>query len=689
MNIMQRLTIATLLASPVPAALSNPGAVTTRAEGPVSNREWRLIGGGAYEQHYSPLKQVNDATVGALGLAWYADMPTTDGLTGVPLVAGGVVYQSGSLGNVWAHDLKTGKLVWSYDAKIRFPTGLVASWGARLSRGLALWEDTVLKATGDCRLIALDRRTGARRWEVQSCNPLEYKTITGAPRVGAGKVFIGNSNADSGIGRGYVDAYDIGTGKHLWRFYTIPGDPAQPFESPAMEMASKTWGKEYWKHSGGGSPWEGITYDATTNLVYIGTDGPAPFAPTTRESDGGDELFTNAIVAVNADTGAYVWHYSTTPGDGWNYAATMPVVLADLVIGGEQRHVILSAPKNGFFYVLDAHDGKLVNEPKPILPVNWASRIDMQTGRPVLTDEAKYWQKGKEGAVVSPSPMGAHNWMPMSYSPQTGLVYIPVTDYPVHASIDQTNSVGRVDIDFYYAPTHHLPFKGTLLAWDPVRQQPRWSHDVGPPYEGGTLSTAGNLVFQGTTTGTFNAYRADTGEKVWSYQTASGILGAPSTVEVSGRQFVLVAAGSGTTAAVGFAPKFSGRASGPPRLLAFALNGHAKLPVAAAAAETFPQPPAPLADAAMIARGKALWDENGCELCHGVGAIGGLGSVGDLRRTNAATYELFADIVRRGLYKDAGMPVFADTLTDEDLPALKAYLISVAWQAYREAPQAP
>ncbi len=444
--IIRPLIAFVLLVCVMPAALADEPATSA----PPSPHEWRLIGGGAYEQHFSPIKQVNDTTIKKLGLAWFADMPTVDGLTGVPLVADGVVYQSGGLGWVWAHDLGTGKLRWSYDARIKFPTGLVASWGARMSRGLALWRDTVLKATGDCRLIALDRRTGVRRWEVQSCNPLEYKTITGAPRVGAGKVFIGNSNADSGIGRGYVDAYDIATGKHLWRFYTIPGDPSQPFENSAMEMASKTWGKEYWKHSGGGSPWEGITYDATTNLVYIGTDGPAPFAPTLRESGGGDELFTNAIVAVNADTGEYVWHYSTTPGDGWNYAATMPVVLADLVLNGEKRHVILSAPKNGFFYVLDARTGKLANEPKPIVPVNWASRIDMQTGRPVLLDDAKYWEKGKEGAMVSPSPMGAHNWMPMSYSPDTGLVYIPVTDYPVHASIDRANSVGRLDIDFYY-----------------------------------------------------------------------------------------------------------------------------------------------------------------------------------------------------------------------------------------------
>src|SRR5882724_1015457 len=280
------------------------GPADLRAPLPASNSEWRLIGGGSFEQHFSPLRQVNESTVKQLKLAWFADMPTVDGLTGIPLVADGVVYQSGALGKVWASDVRTGKLLWSYDAQIKFPMGLVPSWGSRLSRGLALWQDKVLRATGDCRLMALDRRTGVQLWEVHPCDPKDHKTITGAPRVGAGKVFIGNSNADLGIGRGYVDAYDIATGKHLWRFFTIPGDPSKGFENKAMEMASKTWGADYWKHSGGGTAWDGITYDPVTNLVYIGTDGASPYDPEERGSIGGDELFTNAIVAVNADTGA-------------------------------------------------------------------------------------------------------------------------------------------------------------------------------------------------------------------------------------------------------------------------------------------------------------------------------------------------------------------------------------------------
>jgi PQQ-dependent dehydrogenase (methanol/ethanol family) len=680
---LRRLVAAALLISLLSVAF--PGlAANLSAPYPPSESEWPLIGGGSFEQHFSPLRQINDTTVKQLSLAWFADMPTPDGLTGIPLVADGVIYQSGALGKVWANDVRTGRLLWSYDAQIKFPLGLVASWGSRTSRGLALWQDKVLKATGDCRLIALDRKSGARLWEVQSCDPMNYKTISGAPRVGGGKVFIGNANADTGIGRGYVDAYDIATGKHLWRFFTVPGDPAKGFENAAMEMASKTWGKDYWPHSGGGSAWDGITYDPVTNLVYIGTDGPAPYDPPARGSGGGDELFTNAIVAVNVDSGEYVWHYSTTPGDGWNYDATMPVVLADLPIGGETRHVVMVAPKNGFFYVLDSRTGKLVNEPKSIIPVNWASRIDMATGRPVLRDEAKYWLKGQDGAVVSPSTMGAHGWMPMSYSPQTGLVYIPTMDMPIRLVSDAD---GHLQEDFYYAldHDHKLPFKGSLLAWDPISQRERWTHDVGRPFEGGILSTAGNVVFQGTTDGYFIAYRADTGEKLWSFFSGSRILGAPSTVQIDGKQLILVAAGSGSTSGgAGILVKLSGKATGPSRLLAFTLGGTAHLPPLSTSVRAFPKPAAPEPDPVLVEQGKALFESRGCELCHGLEMVVGQGSVPDLRRINSATYQLFSQIVRGGLFKDAGMPIFADTIREDELPALKAYIMSEAWKSYRQ-----
>jgi PQQ-dependent dehydrogenase (methanol/ethanol family) len=683
MTIIHRWLIA---AAPLIAALSVASAVEApadlRAPLPTSDSQWLLIGGGSYEQHFSPLHQIDQTTVKQLRLAWFANMPTLDGLTGIPMVADGVVFQSGGLGMVWANDVRTGKLLWSYNAHIQFPMGPVASWGSRLSRGLALWQDRVLKATGDCRLIALDRKTGAQFWEVHPCDPKDHKTITGAPRVGGGKVFIGNANADTGVGRGYVDAYDIQTGGHLWRFFTIPGDPAKGFENEVMEMASKTWGPEYWKHSGGGNAWDGITFDPVTNLLYIGTDGSVPSDPRERGWNGGDELFTTAIVAVSADTGAYVWHYTTTPGDGWNYDATMPVTLADLSIDGKTRHVVMTAPKNGLFYVLDARTGKLVNEPKSIVPVNWVSRIDMATGRPVLLDEAKYWLKGTQGAVVSPSDTGAHSWMPMSYSPQTGLVYIPTMESPAFSASAEGGKPARYD--GYYALKHNLTSKGTLLAWDPIKQHARWQRDIGPPVEGGILSTAGNLVFQGTTTGYFNAYRADTGKRLWSFPTESAVLAAASTVEIDGTQMILVAAGSGTTSGFGAAVRNEmGRAAGPSRLLAFSLMGTAHLPPSSRHSEPFPKPPAPQPEPALARQGQNIFNQTGCGMCHGFELDVGEGSVPDLRRINAITYGRFSQIVRGGLYEAAGMPVFADAVREDQLPALQAYIINEAWKSYR------
>ena len=644
--------------------------------------DWRLIGNNEFDQHFSALKRINDGNVKELKLAWYADMPVRDGLVGVPLVADGVVYQSGPIGLVFANDLKTGKLLWTFDAGIKFPLGIIPAWGARLSRGLALWEDKVIRATGDCRLIAIDRTSGRKVWEAQACDPAEYKTITGAPRVGDGKVFIGNANADTGAGRGYIDAYDANTGKRLWRFHTIPGDPSQGFENKAMEMASKTWGKEYWKKVGGGSAWEAITYDPRTDLVIFGTDGPVPLSPLDRGEGAGDELFTNAIVAVRADTGEYVWHYSTTPGDGWNYAATMPFVLTDMNVGGQSTAVVMAAPKNGFFYVLDARTGKLVNQPQPIVTVNWASHIDMATGRPVQLPEAQWWLRGPEGSVVRPYGMGAHNWMPMAFSPATGLVYIPAMETATRYFTDPRVMVGKVDVDNYHARTHGEPNKGMLIAWDPVGQKARWQRDIGAPYQGGVLATAGNLVFQGTTEGQFVAYRADTGEVLWSFEAGAGILGAASTVESNGEQLILIPTGSGTTSSIGFAPLLGAAVDGPARLLAFSLTGHASLPPAPAPPAPLSEPPAPRPDPELAAAGKVVWDAAGCELCHGVKVIGGPGSVPDLRRISAARLELFPQIVRGGLLTPSGMPEFKDIVGEADLPALRAYILEQAWLGY-------
>lgn len=663
-------------------AVSAPGAPAVGASHPQRSTEWRLVGNDPDAQHFSSLRQINDKNVGRLGLAWYADYPSADGPTGVPMVAQGLVFESVGLGRVFAMDVRTGKLVWSYDAHIQFPLPVIGAWGSRLSRGVALWDDEVIMATGDCRLIALAQRTGRLIWQARSCDSAA-KTITAAPSVGGGEVFIGNANADSGGTRGYVDAFDARTGAHLWRFYTMPGNPAHGFKDAAMAMAAKTWGRDYWKLAGGASVWDSITYDAKLGLVYFGTDGASPFSPLARGKDRGDELFATCMIALDAKTGRLMWYYDTTPGDGWNYDATMPIVIADVVIGGKKRRVVMEAPKNGFLYVLDARTGRLVNEPKPLVPINWASRIDMRTGRPIELPQAKYWLAVDHQAIVSPSPAGAHNWMPMAYSRATGLVYIPVMDMPVLVKLDSEVAVGGVDIEWYYGPDHGLPFKGTLVAWDPLRQRARWRVDVGPPYEGGVLATAGNVVFQGTTTRQFVAYRADTGERLWSMDLGSSVLGAPSTVLVDGTQLVLVAAGSGTSSSLGYFMKLGGgNPGGPARLFAFKLGGNASVPQENSPATALPRPALPRPEARLVRAGYIVWSRNDCDVCHGYEAIGGVGSVPDLRRSAIVMGPGFGHVVIDGVFNAAGMPVFRDAIRSDEIEPLRAYIVEQAWKAY-------
>ena len=662
--------------------LSGPASGTEAVA--ASSGEWRLIGLNAEQQHFSPLKQINDKNVGKLGLAWVAEMPSKDGLVGVPLVADGVVYQSGPMGRAYANDVRTGRLLWSFDGRPTVPGALVEAWGNRTNRGLALWEDKVIIGTGDCRLIAIDRKHGTKVWEAQACDPDKNYTITGAPRVGGGKIFIGNANGETGSNRGHVDAFDAATGRHLWRFFTIPGDPAKGFENKAMEMASKTWGKDYWKKSGGGAVWDALTYDPVLNLLYIGTDGATPFNPRARGEGAGDELFTTSIVALNADTGAYVWHYQTTPHDAWNYDATMHIMIAELPIKGIKRRVVMEAPKNGFFYVLDAKTGAYISA-KNIEPVNWASGIDPKTGRPKVLPEALWYEHPEKPTLVSPSPLGAHSWQPMSYSPLTGLVYIPAMVQPMEmtASGDKTLGAGGVDINFYTGQGDKSRFRGELLAWDPVAQKARWRHTVGLPYNGGVLSTAGNVVFQGTSLGELHAYAADTGKLLWSQDTDSGVYAAPSTVEIDGEQLILVPTGSGTASAIISFPRLGGKSRGPSRLLAFKLGGTAVLPAHAAYVETFPKPALPRASAELIAKGRTVWSVSGCELCHGFAVVGAeSAAVPDLRKSPIVASGTFAGIVIGGLNGPKGMPSFRDSIKPEDLPALQAYILSQAWAAY-------
>jgi len=652
----------------------------------IADAEWRVIGANAGEQHFSELDQINDSNVRQLGIAWSSDMPTPDGMVGTPLVADGVVYQSGSKSIVYANDARTGKLLWTYDPKAH-GSGVMAAVGVLMNRGLALWEDEVIVGTGDCRLVAVERAKGTLRWEADVCGNDPDSMITAPPRVGGGKVFTGNANGDLGTRRGFVDAYDARTGKRLWRFYTVPGDPSKGFESPALEMAAKTWGKDYWKTTAGGSVWEAINYDSTSNLLYVGVGSPSPFNPKERGSGRGDELFTNSIVALNADTGEYVWHYQTMPNDAWDLEPVMHMVTADIPVNGQPHHVVMQATKNGFFYVLDAKTGKLLSA-NNYVPVNWASRIDMKTGRPVELPGPRYFERPDGKAAVQPGIYGAHSYPPMSYSPQTGLVYIPAMEMKALFTMTKDRGVlgGDVRFDQYYDLEHD---RGRLIGWDPVTQKARWNVNLPTIWNGGVMSTAGNLVFQGTANGEFRAYQASTGKLLWSKFTGSGVMAPASTVMLDGSQYIFLPIGNGAAAITPRSlPKLVGAARqpfGPARLLALKLNGTVQLDIPQVTLPPFEKPPRPRPDPALARRGDDLFELSGCDICHGKNVEAQQhGYVPDLRRLPESIHAILPQIVLGGQLSAAGMPSFKGQLNESDLKAIQAYILDRAWAAYDE-----
>src|SRR5579883_2038358 len=416
----------------------------------------------------------NASNVNRLGLAWTFDMETKRGLEATPIVVDGTMYVTGSWSIVYAVDAVTGKRLWRYDPEVS------RAWGQRaccdvVNRGVAVYGDLVYVATIDGRLIAL--KNGIPQWSVQTTDKNQSYTITGAPRIVKGKVIIGNGGAEFGV-RGYVSAYDAKTGKLVWRFYTVPGDPSKPFESPAMEKAAKTWTGEWWKYGGGGTVWDSLAYDPELDLLYAGTGNGSPWNWKVRSPGGGDNLYLSSIVALKPDTGELVWHYQTTPGDSWDYTAVQQMILTTLSIEGKARKVIMQAPKNGFFYVLDRATGELLSA-KPYVTINWAKEVDMKTGRPVENPEARELDP-KKMFIQQPGPLGGHNWQPMSYHPGTKLVYIPAQEngylYMADANFKWVPG-GVWNLGMLPIPTDDpAPFvtPGMLLAWDPVKQQAKW-----------------------------------------------------------------------------------------------------------------------------------------------------------------------------------------------------------------------
>jgi quinohemoprotein ethanol dehydrogenase len=670
------------------SALGSPagaqGKVTNERvlEESATGENWLLKGGNFHGEHYSPLSQVNEENVADLGLAWATDLPVPDGISATPIVVDGVIYLSGAFSVVFAVDAEDGRVIWSFDPDVRkaFAEEPGMSWSARVNRGVAVWDDLVLATTADCRLIGIDAATGIERWSQVTCDTKLGYTITDSPYVGGGKIFVGNAGSESGEkNRGYVSAYDVQSGKLLWRFFIVPSDDPEENISAAMQMAAATWsGDALAKFGGGGSAWNEMTYDPESNLLFFGTAGRLPYLHKDRSPDGGDNLFTSSVVAVNANTGEYAWHYQTVPADSWEYNATMNIILADLKINGEDRQTLLIAPKNGFQYVLDRLTGELLSAEK-YAKVSWATHINLETGRPVLDPEGEYWNRAAATTIpVWPNMWGSHSWQPMAWHPGHELLYIPVLDIPSVVTVKDNGEFS--DTMELFTEVDAPPFSpGKLLAWDPVQQMERWSVGYPLPFNGGVLATAGNLVFQGNAQGRFGAYTADDGEEKWSLATGSAITATPVSYAIDGRQYILIPVGSGGGIQFVY-PQLgaTGESEGPTRLLAFSLDGDDEVPAVGQRERTLPEQPELAASADVVADGKGLYADN-CGGCHGKNAAARYGgSVPDLRYSSSETHAAWHGIVIGGAKRANGMPAFSPGLEVEHSEAIRNYVLSLS-----------
>jgi quinohemoprotein ethanol dehydrogenase len=685
------LAAAALALSACHAPRQGETAATSRKSAAVlsdasNGANWAATGRTFGEQHFSPLSEISLKNVQRLGLAWSLDLPLGNSIS-TPLAVDGVVYVATGYSVVRAIDAVTGRELWIYDPKVAETEGarvkMRNGWGIR---GLAWWNGKLYVGTHDGRLIALDARSGKPVWSVMTVGKDDVRFISGAPRVFAGKVIIGHGGADIGPTRGYVTTYDAETGKLLWRFYTVPGNPADGFENDAMKMAATTWKGEWWKFGGGGTVWNAMTYDPETDTIFIGTGNGGPWNQHIRSPGGGDNLFLCSIVALDAKTGAYKWHYQINPGETWDYNAAMDMPLATITIDGKPRKVIMEAPKNGFFYVIDRVTGKLISA-EPFAKTTWASRIDLGTGRPVEDPAARY--PNGRSFELWPSPEGAHNWLPMAFSPKSGLVYIPTlstgstwTDKGVDLKTWRWTPGGNNENGVAVGVDATKPGSGesALLAWNPVTQKPAWRAPTAGLWSGGVLATAGDLVFQGQANGRFDAYDATTGRQVWSFDSRAATLAAPITYMAGGHQYVTVLTGAGLSGAIfgDASAKLGWEArTQPRRVLTFRLDGTATLPPRPAPyTPVAPPDPTYAPDPTFAAEGNVVYHHQ-CYVCHGGTAKSG-GIAPDLRASAAPqSAETFEAIVRGGALMSGGMPRF-DQLSDRQVAALRQYLRSRA-----------
>lgn len=646
--------------------------------------EWPVHGGTDLEQRFSPLDQINSSTVNKLGLVWHHQFDSSRGQEATPIVIDGVMYVSSAWSRVDALDAATGRLLWHYDPEISGRVAFDACCDV-VTRGVAVSNGRVFLAALDGRLIALDAKTGKPVWSVQTTDKAKPYTITGAPRIVGDKVVIGNAGAEYGV-RGYVTAYAIANGKQIWRFYTVPGNPSADPDGVASDgilksLAEPTWNGRWYEYGGGGTVWDAIVYDPELDQLYIGVGNGSPWNHQVRSDGKGDNLFLSSIVALDPDTGAYKWHYQETPGESWDFTASQPIILATLTIDGRERKVLMQAPKNGFFYVLDRTDGSLISA-QNFVPMNWASGVDMDTGRPIENPAARYQNKP---FVMYPSALGGHSWHPMAFSPKTGLVYLPtynfVMMYGNDANFKYTPGLWNNAIDSALLEAPDDPrelkratesFEGRLVAWNPVTQKEAWSIPHDSLQNGGVLATAGDLIFQGTGNGRFESRDAGTGELLWEYAAQDGIIAGPISYAIDGEQYVAVLAGYGGGFGLGEGverPKT--RPLG--RVLVFKLGGTDKLPPLDLAPPPPPNPPAETFSEQQVNRGRLLYTQQ-CYRCHGTGAQS-TGVLPDLRRSAALSDKnTWRAILIDGVLEPQGMISFAPWLSEKQVEDIRAYV---------------
>ena len=676
---MSRIVVTMLAASLAALATGCGGGSAGQPDANVgADADWTAVGGNADESSYSRLDSISTSNADDLGLAWALELPGEVTLEATPLAIDGTIYFPGSYSSVYAVDGATGKIKWQYDPQTwkANPAAMHFSFGA--NRGLAYEDGKIFVTSLDCRLIALDAKTGKELWVKPSVPKGSMNICTGAPRTMNGKVIVGNGGADFGA-RGFVTTFDAASGKQLWRFYTVPGSPQDNKGNAAMERAAKTWSEDFWKTTGGGGTvWNGMTFDAEANRVYIGVGNASPYDPEMRSPDGGENLYATSIVALDADSGEYVWHYQQNPRDSWGYEATPNMIAATLTIDEQPRKVLMHAPTNGYFYVIDRETGKVISA-KGTTAISWAEGIDLETGRPIEKPNIRSEMGETE---IWPGTIGGHNWQPMSYNPKLGLVYIPIQQ--LGASFKRATSEtkpldGAFNVNGLVAQSvvkKPGDGHGYLVAWDPVTQKEAWRIKHDTLWNGGTLTTSGGLVFQGTADGWFNAYHGKTGERMWRFNAGLGIVSAPASYAIGDTQYISILVGyGGTTAALGKLVDEGWKYGAQPRrLLTFALGEKGELPegIPASMEINALDDPELVLDEADIAAGRALSER--CAACHGVG-FHSPGTPGpDLRESSIAlNLQTFGKLLKEGTLLERGMPRF-EMLSDEEIRQLHSYI---------------